>query len=143
MRPTKPEYFLTMASLVSTMGTCSRRQVGCVLVNSKFHVLATGYNGVPRGHTHCTDKPCAGTGFKSGEGLDKCQAVHAEQNALLQCHDVEEIHTAFVTVSPCIHCVKLLLNTSCRRIVFSENYPHGESAEIWMNSGREWFHSPI
>lgn len=52
-RPTKDDYFIQMAGLVSTRGTCIRRQVGCVLVNARGHVLATGYNGVAARQPHC------------------------------------------------------------------------------------------
>ena len=129
-RPRADDYFLDMARLIATRGTCRRRKVGCVLVNSRRHVLATGYNGVPSGFYHCTDAPCPGADYVSGEGLDKCEATHAEQNALLQCHDVHDIHTAYITCAPCVHCVKLLLNTSCKRIVFGERYtPQAE--ELW------------
>lgn len=140
MRPSKEEYFIAMAQLVSQRGTCARRKVGAVLVNEKGYVLSTGYNGVARGFSHCSegDSSCPGLGFKSGEGLDKCGAVHAEQNALLQCKDPQEIHTAYVTASPCIHCVKLLLNTSCQRIIFFEEYPHEEPKILWELADRVW-----
>lgn len=122
-RPSKDVYFLRMALLVATRGTCARRQVGCVLVNERGHVLSTGYNGVASGMTHCTDTRCPGARETSGNGLDKCQAIHAEQNALLQCKDVWSISKCYVTCSPCIHCVKLLMNTSCREVVFGAEYP--------------------
>lgn len=132
------EYFLGMAKLASARSTCARRHVGCVLVNHRRHILATGYNGVAAGMPHCIDTPCLGAQFPSGQGLDKCEAIHAEQNALLQCKDVYEIDTCYVTVSPCIHCVKLLMNTSCQRIVFARAYPHIEARELWIKSGRLW-----
>lgn len=135
-RLSKDEYFTEMASLVSQRATCARRRVGCVLVNSRGHVLATGYNGVPSGSVHCTDTPCAGAGFPSGQGLDHCEAVHAEQNALLQCRDIFDIETAYVTTMPCMTCTKLLLNTSCQRIVYIESYPHSEATEFWRKNGR-------
>lgn len=138
MRPTRDFYFTAMAELVSLRGTCARREVGCVLVNELGHVIGTGYNGVATGQIHCTSKPCAGAKCKSGEGLDLCEAIHAEQNALLQCKNVQEIHTAYCTHSPCIHCVKLLLNTSCKRIVFDKEYPHSDSQRLWEQSGRIW-----
>jgi len=139
MRPDITTYFLQMAMLTSTRATCCRRQVGCILVNERNHVIGTGYNGTPAGTRNCTDDdPCPGGVFQSGEGLDKCRAVHAEANALLQCKDVWEIKTAYTTVSPCIHCVKLLMNTSCETIVFSEEYPHVEAMEMWESSGGIW-----
>ena len=135
-RISKDEYFSDMACLVSRRSTCTRRSVGCVLVNHLGHILATGYNGVPRGHNHCIDTPCAGAGLPSGTGLDACEAIHAEQNALLQCKDVMEIHTAYVTAMPCMTCTKLLLNTGCQRIVYVEPYPHEAARQLWIKNGR-------
>ena len=110
-RPSKTTYFLAMAKLVSTRGTCARRRVGCVLSDQHGLVLASGYNGNGRGQKHCIDEPCEGAKYKSGEGLEKCEAIHAEQNAILQCRNTEEIEKVYITVSPCVTCVKLLLNT--------------------------------
>lgn len=124
-RETRDEYFVRMAELVASRGTCRRRKVGCVLVSERGHVLATGYNGVAAGEHHCLDVACAGAERPSGEGLDMCEAIHAEQNALLQCRDVWAIDTAYVTDSPCATCQKLLMNTGCRRIVAARGYTHG------------------
>jgi len=135
-RISKDEYFSELAILVSRRGTCARRLVGCVLVCSRGHVLATGYNGVPSGHVHCIDSRCPGADFPSGTGLDKCEAIHAEQNALLQCQDVNQIDTAYVTAMPCMTCTKLLLNTSCKRIIYTEPYPHEEARQLWTKNGR-------
>lgn len=168
MRPDHDTYFTRMAALVATRATCLRRAVGAVLVNSRRHVLATGYNGVAAGRPHCNEvtgevanpaldrgdgtyrvaehweratihvfgHACSGANSPSGTNLDGCQAIHAEQNALLQCRDVFDIDTCYVTVSPCIHCTKLLLNTSCRRIVAASIYDQ-RAASLWTDSGRE------
>ncbi len=45
---------------------------------------------------------------------------------------------ALCTTSPCADCVKLLLNTSCRRIIFVEEYPHRYARERWGGAGRVW-----
>lgn len=136
------DYFVKMARLVAQRATCHRRAVGCVLVNGANHVIATGYNGVARGQPHCIDTPCPGAHCASGTGLHLCQAIHAEQNALLQCGNINDIHTAYVTASPCLQCLRLLLNTSCHRIVFAEEYPHYESRDLWQDDGRMWVHHP-
>jgi dCMP deaminase len=132
--------------------------VGCVLVDRLGHVTATGYNGRPTGFAHCNrgvpgpgglglwethPDACPGALAEPGEDLGGCEAVHAEQNALLQCDDVQAIGTAYVTVSPCTHCVKMLLNTGCRRIVFREPYAHDDHARhLWETHGRWWLHQP-
>jgi len=154
MRPSRDQWGLQLAQVTAQRATCLRRSVGCVLVNGRGHVLATGYNGVAAGQRHCNElvierlgshitketypHACPGARSPSGTNLDGCQAIHAEQNALLQCRDVHQIHTCYVTASPCMTCVKLLLNTSCERIVFTEEYPHKEARELWVGSGREW-----
>ena len=135
-RPSKHETFLDIAKTVSEQATCIRRNVGCVLVNSKNHILATGYNGVPAGAVHCLDLPCSGAEFPSGEGLNSCEAIHAEQNALLQCKDVYDIDRVYTTLEPCVHCIKLLLNTSAKQIIFGEKYVHNLARSLWEISGR-------
>jgi dCMP deaminase len=103
------------------------------------HILATGYNGPARGQDHCLDFPCPGANLQSGQGLDLCEAIHAEQNALLQCRDVQQIHTCYTTTSPCTHCVKLLLNTSCEVIFYYEAYSDIQrSADLWLKAGRKF-----
>lgn len=144
IRPSADVNFLHMAMLAARRGTCVRRRVGCVLVNSRNHIIATGYNGVASGMKHCIEHACPGANYPSGQGLEKCEAIHAEANALLQCRNVYDIATAYVTVSPCVHCVKLLLNTSCWRIVFADQYSHHtESMALWESGGRKYECIPV
>lgn len=141
-RPNIDAYMMGMAMMAASRATCFRRSVGCVLTNPLNHIIATGYNGVPRGMVHCGVRKCPGADAPSGQSLDGCMATHAEQNALLQCRNVEEINKAYVTASPCITCTKLLLNTSCKEIVFLEEYPHPAAKDLWVNSGRIWTQIP-
>jgi len=129
-----------MAWLVATRATCPRRAVGCVLVDEHNHVMATGYNGVPRGFPHCIDTPCPGASHLTGQGLDACLATHAEQNALLQCSNVEAIHTVYCTTSPCIHCIKLLLNTGAQALYVSSTYSDPRPLAMWKP--RLWIEIP-
>jgi dCMP deaminase len=157
MRLSKHKWLMGLAALTAQRSTCLRRQVGCVLINKRGHILATGYNGVAAGLPHCNEQDpniietfgplsekeiyinaCEGALAESGTELDACQAIHAEQNALLQCRDVYDIYAAYVTTSPCITCTKLLLNTSCQQIIFMEQYPHHEAEKLWLSAGREW-----
>ncbi len=71
-------------------------------------------------------------------GQDSCEAVHAEANALLQCGDPKVVATAYVTLSPCKPCLKLLINTGCRRIVVAEELSDQWSKEQWLKLGRQW-----
>lgn len=133
---------LALAKTIAKRSTCARRAVGCVLVDRDGRVLSMGHNGVACGMPHCTENPCEGATLPSGTGLDLCQAIHAEQNALMFCNDIMKIDRCFVTVSPCIHCVKMLMNTSCRKIIFAEEYAHSEQArKLWETDElRVWEH---
>ena len=174
-RISRDEWGVCLATTTAERGTCLRRKVGCVLVDSVGRVLATGYNGVARGLPHCNERvlgefeevnlenleqsgrltrqvtfpnACPGAFLPSGTGLETCEAIHAEQNALLACRDPDAVETCYITVSPCIHCVKMLMNTGCRRIVFREPYVHDETArELWWKiqigeERRQWIHLP-
>lgn len=128
------EYFISIAQLVATRSTCLRRQVGCVLVRDR-RILATGYNGVPSGHPHCLDIGClrAQQSIPSGERLDICRAIHAEQNAILQAATFGiaiQGATLYCTTYPCHQCRKLLINAGIRRVCYAEYYPHADEEQM-------------
>lgn len=137
MQYTKHQMNLQIASIVALRTSCIRRGVGCVLVNARNEILSTGYNGVASGQPHCLSghTTCSGANSKSGENLEGCQAIHAEQNALMQCSNVQDIEAAYVTASPCIHCMKMLLNTSCKHIYALEVYDD-KALDLWVKAGR-------
>jgi dCMP deaminase len=126
-RPSWDEYFLDMAKLVAKRATCLRRQVGAVLVKDK-RILATGYNGSPRGLAHCLDIGCIREKLKipSGERHELCRALHAEQNALIQASlygiSVRD-STLYATNQPCVICAKMLINAGIKEIVTADGYP--------------------
>lgn len=130
---TKLKVMMEVAKVISQLSTCRRRSVGCVLLNRYGHIMSTGYNGVARGIPHCTERACPGVSMKSGTGLDVCQAIHAEQNALMQCRDIMQIDVVVVTTSPCMHCMKMLMNTSAAIILFEEAYDY-DALLLWQES---------
>jgi dCMP deaminase len=133
-RPGYDEYFMAMARLSDTRSTCFRRQVGAVIVKEK-HVIATGYNGNPKGFAHCEDIGCIREELEvpSGQNHELCTGLHAEQNAILQAarfgHGVDG-STMYTTVFPCVICVKMMVNAGIREVVYEEGYPDPLGA--WM-----------
>jgi dCMP deaminase len=57
-------------------------------------------------------------------------AIHAEDNALLQCHRLDLLHTAYVSTTPCFQCAKRLCNTPLRRLVYVEDYADTRGGEL-------------
>jgi len=137
-RPTWDSYFMNMAKLVSKRSTCLRRKVGAVLVNN-HRILATGYNGAPTGLKHCEDVGCIRqkNNVPSGEKHELCRAVHAEQNAIIQCayHGVSSKDSIlYVTCFPCTICAKMLINAGVKRICYESDYTDSYALKILHES---------
>lgn len=82
-RISKDEYYLGIALAVSKRSTCLRRHYGCVIVNDDI-IIATGYNGSPRGEKNCCDTgKCKRENAERYSDYTNCNAVHAEQNAII------------------------------------------------------------
>ena len=127
---------MDLAIRASKEAKCIRRGVGAVLVDDLYHVKAIGYNGPPSGVKNCTEEPCMGARMMSGTGLDTCLAIHAEQNAIIQCSDVHACRICVSSVSPCMHCMKMLANVpNMDVIIFNEIYDQ-EALDWWMHIGR-------
>ncbi len=138
-RPSWDEYFMDIASLVASRSTCLRRQVGAVLVRDK-HIIATGYNGAPRGVTHCLDIGCLREkmNIPSGERHEICRGTHAEQNAIIQAalHGVSTLGaTLYCTHQPCILCAKMLINAGVEKVLFQGEYPDELALELMNEAG--------
>ncbi len=126
-RPPYDEYFMEMAHVVSKRSTCLRRKVGAILVKDK-HILSTGYNGAPKGFKHCSEVGCIREkkDIPSGERHELCRGLHAEQNAIIQAavFGVSITNsTLYCTSTPCVVCVKMLINAGVKEIIYSGEYP--------------------
>jgi dCMP deaminase len=119
------EYFKEMAELVATRSTCPRLHVGCVLVKNG-RVISTGYNGSISGTPQCDEVGCE---IEDGHCV---RAVHAEQNALMQCAQFNggcDGSVAYVTHYPCKVCMKLLLSAGIKGIYYINGNLHSDSPD--------------
>ena len=131
MRPSKDEYYLNIAEAVLQRSTCLRRKYGAVIVKDD-EIIATGYNGAPRGEKNCCD-----TGFcyrkqaniPHGEKYETCCGVHAEMNAIISASRRDMIGatlylagreadgTPVANITPCLMCRRLIVNAGIDTIV--------------------------
>jgi len=143
-RPDWEDYFMEIARVVSTRSSCLRRRVGAVLVKNR-QILATGYNGVPRGIRHCSERGCLRDelGIPSGEHHELCRGLHAEQNAIIQAayHGVA-INGAelYCTHQPCVLCAKMLVNAEVGAVYFQGAYPDALAMEVFEEAGTRLVH---
>ncbi|OGM08246.1 hypothetical protein A2Z67_00915 [Candidatus Woesebacteria bacterium RBG_13_36_22] len=77
----KYEYYLGIAKKVSEASKCLRSHFGAIVVKDDM-IIGTGYNGPARGVPHCN--PCRRADYDHGMGYEKCIAIHAEVNAIIQ-----------------------------------------------------------
>ena len=127
LRPDWDEYFLNIARVVGSRGTCDRGRNGAVLVKNK-RIITTGYVGSPMGLAHCDD-----VGHLMSENIDSngnrfkhcIRTTHAEQNAIVQAamHGVStDGATLYVKFAPCFSCAKMIINAGIKRIVCEKDY---------------------
>ncbi len=133
-------YFMEIAALTAKRSTCLRRQVGAIIVRDN-HIVATGYNGAPKGIKHCDEKDgCLREqlNIPSGERHELCRALHAEQNAIIQASVLAqsiENSTIYVTHQPCNICAKMIVNAGIKRLVIQSGYPDALALDVLNESG--------
>jgi len=127
IRPSWDQYFMGVAFLVCERSTCLRRKVGAVLTKDK-QILATGYNGAPKGIPHCEVTGCLREelGIPSGQRHEICRGLHAEQNVILQAASFgvsTKGSILYVTNTPCSICAKMIINAGILEVVIANEYP--------------------
>ncbi|KAI9325918.1 cytidine deaminase-like protein [Zopfochytrium polystomum] len=127
LRPSWDLYFMRLCNLAASRSNCLKRRVGCVITRDR-RVIATGYNGTPRGIRNCSEggcRRCAG-GAGRGEKLDECWCLHAEENALLE-SGRERIagdgaSILYCNTCPCIGCAKKIVQAGVQEVVYLLSY---------------------
>jgi dCMP deaminase len=141
-RPSWHEYFAIITRQVASRSTCLRRKVGAIIVKDN-RILATGYNGAPRGVRSSLE---IGTclreelGIPSGERHEICRGLHAEQNAIIQAayYGVSiKDSVIYTTNQPCVLCAKMIINSGIRKIYYFEEYPDTLAVELLNEAGVE------
>ena len=143
-RPSWQEYFMQMALLAAKRSTCLRRQVGAVLVKDN-QILSTGYNGSPKGISHCDQVGCLRqkNSVPSGQMHELCRCVHAEQNAIIQAGlngSSTRDATIYCTHQPCSICARLIINAEIKTVYISQIYPDTLAEQLFAEAGVEVIH---
>jgi len=130
MRPAWDDYFIEIAKVVSSRSTCLRRKYGAVIVKDRV-IISSGYNGSPRGMENCIDlNRCTREEMNvpSGERYELCEAVHAEQNAIINAPPDRmkgstiyiagfEEDQSFAAGRPCKLCERMIRNSQIAEVV--------------------------
>jgi len=130
------QYFLGMAKYVSQRGTCPTKKVGAVLVDPETRsVLSVGYNGAPRGTSHCGED-CSRR--EIGVNSKSCKAIHAEMNAILNsAFNGVKVRGAmcYITISPCLSCSRALIQSGVTEVVAAGKSPYDKAFDLLKEAG--------
>jgi len=110
--------FINIAKETSTLSHCVRSKVGAVLVKDG-NIISFGYNGTPSGMDNCCEE----------NDVTLSHVIHAECNAILKAaktgNSVDN-STLYLTLSPCLDCSKLILQSGIKRVVYLNEYRNPE-----------------
>lgn len=151
LRPSKVNYYLNIAKEVCTRATCLRRRYGAVLIKNDV-IIATGYNGSPRGTHNCIDLgECRREKLKipRGQCYEMCRSLHAEQNCIINASRNDMIDSDLYLygmdvstndivndLDSCQLCKKMIINSGIKRVIFARpdnNYEIKDVSEWVIN----------
>ena len=127
MRPEWDDIWMSVAHTISQRSIDPRYQVGAIIVSDdNTQLLALGYNGNYKGGPNTVES------LNPGEsGL-----IHAEQNALIKLdYNNPKRKKMYVTLSPCSHCAKMIVNANIEEVVYSEEYRDTTGINIMKTAG--------
>lgn len=120
--------YLELARSWSQLSKAKRMQVGCIIVKGN-QIISDGFNGTPAGFNNvCED----------AEFVTKPEVLHAESNALMKLAtstNSSEGATAYITLSPCFECSKLLVQAKIKRVVYSDIYRVNSGIDLLRKAG--------
>ena len=131
-RRSKIDYYLGIADAALERSTCLRRRYGAIIVKDD-EIVATGYNGAPRGCQNCTDLGrCTRKELNvpAGERYELCRSVHAEANAIISASRRDMIGGTLYLVgrdaatgelnpqtTSCAMCRRLIINAGIAKVI--------------------------
>lgn len=112
-------YFMTVAKASSLRSKDPNTQVGAIVVNELKQIVATGYNGFPRGISD-DDFPWD----REAEHMSDTKyayVAHAELNAIVAARRDLTNCDLYVTLFPCNECAKIVIQSGIKNVYFLEN----------------------
>lgn len=130
-RRDKTNYYLDISQTVAERGTCLRRNFGAIIVKND-EIIATGYNGAPRGRANCSDLGSCmreKLNVPKGQRYELCRSVHAEANCIISAPRTMMIGAAlylacldaktgelYGDVEPCSMCKRQIINAGIEKV---------------------------
>lgn len=129
--------FMEMAQTISTWSKDPSSKIGAVVVNDEKRILATGYNGFPRGIEDSEER-------LNNRDEKYPRIIHAEMNALMNAlYNGVSVKgcTLYVYGLPiCPDCTKCVIQAGIKRVVIPTfKTEKGEWEKIWLERSLPMF----
>ena len=151
------QVYMEMAKSFSKLSYAIRNKVGCIIVSENDQIISQGFNGTPSGMNNCcedivTENGLSYTPSSYNELQKKIKkepnislrtrtiVLHAEANAITKCAKnciSTRGGTMYITLSPCIECAKLIVQSEIKRVVYEEEYRNTEGISLLEECGIE------
>lgn len=122
------EMYMQIAEVISKRSTAVNKKVGAILVKDNS-IISYGYNGTPSGFSNvCEDET----------GKTKPEVLHAESNAITKVAQStlsSKDSVLYITLSPCINCAKLIIQSGIKEVYFKEHYKRNDGIELLEKAG--------
>lgn len=131
-RRDKTNYYLDLAEVALERSTCLRRKWGAIIVKND-EIIASGYNGAPRGRKNCIDLNYymrEKLNIPRGERYEMCRSVHAEANAIISAARKDTIGATLYMVGKeatneeyvknacsCSMCKRMIINAGIEKLI--------------------------
>ena len=118
--------YMDIAKRCAKMSHAKRRQVGAIIVKNG-QIISMGWNGTPRNFDNTCEE----------NGITKEIVLHAESNAITKLTKSTETgdgSTLYITLSPCIHCAKLIIQSGISEVIYLEKYKDSSGIELIKQS---------
>lgn len=132
MRVDKINYYLDIAQTVAERSTCLRRNFGAIIVKNDA-IIATGYNGAPRGRKNCSDTGICTRkrlNIPHGQRYELCRSVHAEANCIISAPRSDMLGSVLflagldpdtgdlaADIEPCSMCKRMIINAGIEKVI--------------------------
>jgi len=120
------EAYLDICKTWSQLSCAERKKVGCIIVKDGA-IISDGYNGTPKGFDNVCEIEY------NGNLKTKDEVLHAESNAITKLAKSTQSSvgaTMYITISPCIDCAKLIIQSGISRVVYKDFYRNDKGIKL-------------
>lgn len=130
-------FFLKITQLLAEESKCISLHVGAVIVKD-FRIISMGYNGTVASYINCREAFVQRHFISANHSSwSDAHEIHAEMNAIMFAAKngiALEGATLYCTHEPCDHCLKNIIQTGIKKVIYINPYKKEKCKSSYRNS---------